>query len=66
MATPVRVALKRKWQQAIGNVTTAQEYLTEISSYYKEHHPEYIAMIEAAFDVLEQARLFLEDCRSKT
>lgn len=66
MATPVRVKLKRQWGQAIGNISTAQTYLTDIAVYYKEHHPEYEKMVEACFDVLEQARLFLEDCRSKT
>ena len=66
MATPVRVALKRKWGQAIGNIETAQTYVTEIATYYKEHHPDYVTMTEVMFEMLEQARLFLIDCRSKT
>jgi len=66
MAVPIRRMLRRKWGQAAGNVETAQKYILEIRTYYKQHHPEYVRLCDAALMVAEQLHTFLKDCESKT
>lgn len=66
MAVPIRRMLRRKWLQAAGNVETAQKYLLEIQTYYKEHHPEHVEATEAGLMAADQLHTFLVDCSKFT
>jgi len=66
MAVPIRRMLRRKWLQAAGNIESAQKYLLEIQTYYKENHPENVEATDAGLLLAEELHTYLLDCSKFT
>jgi hypothetical protein len=65
MASTTRRWIRRKWLFAIGNITTAQDHLLDARTFYVEHSPEHVKLVDSCLTILEQSKGFLEEARAK-
>jgi len=65
MPNSVRWDMKRKIDQAVGNLETCERYILELAEIYNEYHPEYSVAFLAISEALTPLREMLREIREE-